>query len=235
MSSSICTAAAAGSRAAQSGRCVASTRASRPGLTRLLAEIVLRPPDLRHFDAGLSTLATHPRGDVELRRGLDQPFTSRCPTCGRPVVVEEFIWEAGAIAPTRKVFRCTFCREPARGIEPRSAAVDDDDLRVLHETDEQPGRLGGAPRSLPGARQDEPVARRSCWPVHAAHAGRPRGHRRSARDRSARRAGQRRPQARTGPRAAGGQPAQRLSGPSRCAAHPPRPCPAAQLAPVARA
>ncbi|HEY5488527.1 MAG TPA: hypothetical protein VIK00_01705 [Candidatus Limnocylindrales bacterium] len=31
-------------------------------LTRLLAEIVLRPPDLRHFDAGLSTVATVPRG-----------------------------------------------------------------------------------------------------------------------------------------------------------------------------
>src|SRR3990170_5433574 len=42
------------------------------GLTRLLAEIVLRPPDLRHFDAGLSTVATLPRGDVELKRLIEQ-------------------------------------------------------------------------------------------------------------------------------------------------------------------
>ncbi|CAN5761756.1 hypothetical protein BH24CHL5_BH24CHL5_04190 [soil metagenome] len=99
-------------------------------LTRLLADVVLRPPDLRHFDAGLSTVATHPRGDVELRRALEQMFTSRCPTCGRPVVVEEFQWEAGADEPVRKVFRCHFCREQARGSEPRVAPVDDEDIRL---------------------------------------------------------------------------------------------------------
>src|SRR3954462_1532214 len=99
-------------------------------LTRLLAEIVLRPPDLRHFDAGLSTVATHPRGDVELRRMVEQMFTSRCPTCGRPVVVQEFIWDAGADAPSRKVFRCSFCREQARSAEPRIAPVDEDDIKL---------------------------------------------------------------------------------------------------------
>ena len=52
-------------------------------LTRLLAEIVLRPPDLRHFDAGLSQLATHPRGEVELKRSVELLYTTRCPTCGR--------------------------------------------------------------------------------------------------------------------------------------------------------
>ena len=105
-------------------------------LTRLLAEVVLRPPDLRHFDAGLSTLATHPRGEVELRRALDQPFISRCPTCGRPVLVEEYIWEVDApdpTAPTRKVFRCSFCRTGTQPGEPRTESVDEDDIRVAHE------------------------------------------------------------------------------------------------------
>ena len=97
--------------------------------------MVLRPPDLRHFDAGLSTVATYPRGDVELRRLIEQQFTSRCPTCGRPVVVEEFIWESGADAPSRKVFRCSFCREQARGNEPRIAPVDDEDVRLAKSTD----------------------------------------------------------------------------------------------------
>src|SRR4051812_44975920 len=104
-------------------------------LTRLLAEIVLRPPDLRHFDAGLSTVATHPHGDVELRRAIEQMFTSRCPTCGRPVVVHEFIWETGAAAPSRKFFRCSFCRERARGNEPRIAPVDDEDIALARAAD----------------------------------------------------------------------------------------------------
>ena len=107
-------------------------------LTRLLAEIVLRPPDLRHFDAGLSTVATHPRGEVELKRALELLYASRCPTCGRPVVVEEFIWEAGAKAPERKVFRCAFCREHVRGSEPRTASVDQEDIRHLEEIGARP-------------------------------------------------------------------------------------------------
>lgn len=104
-------------------------------LTRLLAEVVMRPPDLRHFDAGISTLATFPRGDVELRRALEQPFTSRCPTCGRPIVVEEFIWEQDAPdprAPTRKAFRCSFCRANAPG-ELRVEPVDEQDMAAAHE------------------------------------------------------------------------------------------------------
>src|SRR3954453_23725339 len=104
-------------------------------LTRLMAEIVLRPPDLRHFDAGLSTVATFPRGDVELRRMIEQMFTSRCPTCGRPVVVQEYIWDAGADAPSRKVFRCSFCREQAPNTEPRIVPADDDDIALALKAD----------------------------------------------------------------------------------------------------
>ncbi|HYI21800.1 MAG TPA: hypothetical protein VEX62_04105 [Candidatus Limnocylindrales bacterium] len=107
-------------------------------LTRLLAEVVLRPPDLRHFDAGLSQVATHPRGEVELKRGLEQMFTSRCPTCGRPVVVEEYIWDVGAKAPSRKVFRCSFCREQARAGESRTEPVDDQDIRLATEIEDKP-------------------------------------------------------------------------------------------------
>ena len=109
-------------------------------LTRLLAEIVLRPPDLRHFDAGLSTVATVPRGEVELRRRIEMMFTSRCPTCGRPIVVQEYIWDAGADSPKLKVFRCSFCREQAHGTEPRIAPVDDDDIKLARKSDAKQAR-----------------------------------------------------------------------------------------------
>ncbi|MEO8625537.1 MAG: hypothetical protein ABI452_02450 [Candidatus Limnocylindrales bacterium] len=107
-------------------------------LTRLLAEVVLRPPDLRHFDAGLATLATLPRGDGEFRRVLEQLFASRCPTCGRPVIVDEFLWEIGATAPDRKIFRCAFCRDQGKPGEPRVAPVDDDDLERAAEVGPHP-------------------------------------------------------------------------------------------------
>ncbi|MDP8905054.1 MAG: hypothetical protein M3N29_07035, partial [Chloroflexota bacterium] len=98
------------------------------GLTRLLAEVVLRPPDLRHFDAALATLASHPRGNTGLRQSLNEMFASTCPTCGRPVVVDEFIWEGRAAAPSRKVFRCTFCRDQVRSQEQRNLPVEPEDV-----------------------------------------------------------------------------------------------------------
>src|SRR3990172_6196823 len=60
-------------------------------LTRLAAEVVLRPPDLRHFDAAVNALAAQPRGEVGLRQALNELFSSRCATCERMVVVDEFI------------------------------------------------------------------------------------------------------------------------------------------------
>ena len=120
-------------------------------LTRLLAEVVLRPPDLRHFDAGLATLATVPRGEGEFRRVLDAMFASRCPTCGRPVIVDEFIWEAGAAAPDRKVFRCAFCKEQAKAGEPRVALVDGDDLALA-------AAVGARPTAYAARRGRFPVA-----------------------------------------------------------------------------
>jgi hypothetical protein len=122
-------------------------------LTRLLAEVVMRPPDLRHFDAGISTLATHPRGDVELRRAVEQPFTSRCPTCGRPVIVEEFIWEQDSsdpTAPTRKVFRCSFCKGNAQAGELRVEPADEGDLAAAHA-------MGDATLALAALRARFPV------------------------------------------------------------------------------
>jgi hypothetical protein len=106
-------------------------------LTRLLAELVLRPPDLRHLDAAIATLALHPRGEVELRRALDEPFSSRCPTCGRPVIVDEFIW-ATAAAPTHKIFRCNFCRDQSGAHELRNTPVDDEDVARAASQDPRP-------------------------------------------------------------------------------------------------
>ena len=52
-------------------------------LTRLLADVVLRPPDIRHLDAAFQAIAAAPRGQSSLRMSLSELFATRCATCGR--------------------------------------------------------------------------------------------------------------------------------------------------------
>ncbi|MEO7665032.1 MAG: hypothetical protein ABIV26_07875, partial [Candidatus Limnocylindrales bacterium] len=104
-------------------------------LTRLLAEVVLRPPDLRHLDAAFSTLSASPRGDSSLKLSIGAMFGTRCATCGRSLIADELHW-AGAsdvdAVPAhivRKHYRCTVCRDQQGGSEQRHAAPDGEDDR----------------------------------------------------------------------------------------------------------
>ncbi|HJW22097.1 MAG TPA: hypothetical protein VJ506_06705 [Candidatus Limnocylindrales bacterium] len=63
-------------------------------LTRLLAEVVLRPPDLRHLDAAFNGLGASPRGESSLKLSIGELFATRCATCGRATVAEELVWSA---------------------------------------------------------------------------------------------------------------------------------------------
>ena len=71
---------------------------SRPRPSRaLVAEVVLRPPDLRHLDAAVSAIAVDTRGtEGGLRLAIEGSYASRCPGCGGSVTVDEFIWDAEA-------------------------------------------------------------------------------------------------------------------------------------------
>jgi hypothetical protein len=104
-------------------------------LTRLLAEVVLRPPDLRHLDAAFGALSASPLRDSSLKMAIGDLFASRCPTCGRMLVVDEVIWSetaeegAAGATPIRRAFRCTICRDLRRGGEQRQAAMEAEDLQ----------------------------------------------------------------------------------------------------------
>lgn len=78
-------------------------------LTRLLAEVVLRPPDLRHLDAAFSSLSASPHGDSSLRLAIADLFATKCTTCGRTVPADELEWRNGE--PARVHYRCTLCRD----------------------------------------------------------------------------------------------------------------------------
>src|SRR5258705_2870337 len=70
-------------------------------LTRLLAELVLRPPDLRHLDAAFQAMGASSYGQTSLKVAVGEPFTTRCATCGRSLPLDEVIWPSAAGADER--------------------------------------------------------------------------------------------------------------------------------------
>jgi hypothetical protein len=120
-------------------------------LTRLLAELVLRPPDLRHLDAAFQAMSASPRGQTSLKQAVGEPFTTRCATCGRQLPLDEIIWPTAAgadgpttaaelaaagddgIQPARKVYACPVCRGP-RGSTQQIASLDEPDLDRARST-----------------------------------------------------------------------------------------------------
>ena len=109
-------------------------------LSRLLAEVVLRPPDTRHLDAAFQALSGSPRRDTSLKVWIGDRFATRCATCGRSLVVDEISWEPSPDGPARPVarhYRCTFCRDQRGGGEHRHGPLDDGDLeRALDDLGE---------------------------------------------------------------------------------------------------
>ena len=105
-------------------------------LTRMLAEVVLRPPDVRHLDAAFQGMAASPRRESSLKVSLGDLYATRCATCGRTLVVDDIIWGIGedddvdstVAAPIARVYRCTVCRDQRGGSEQRQGPLDPDDL-----------------------------------------------------------------------------------------------------------
>lgn len=119
-------------------------------LDRLLAEVVLRPPDLRHLDAAVQALAASARRETSLKSWITNRFASRCATCDRPVILDEITWtveggddEGGAIGrprPTRKHYRCPVCRDQLGGGENRQAPLDSADIARALDPDDDNAR-----------------------------------------------------------------------------------------------
>ena len=118
-------------------------------LDRLLAEVVLRPPDLRHLDAAVQSLAASARRETSLKAWITNRFASRCATCDRPVILDEVTWTsegtdadgrpAGA-RPTRKHYRCPVCRDQLGGGENRQAPLDAADVARALDPDDDNAR-----------------------------------------------------------------------------------------------
>ena len=141
-------------------------------LTRLVAELVLRPPDLRHYDAAVSAIAVDARGsEGGLRHVIEATYESTCSSCGGSVVVEEFIWESEGSDPSRKSYTCKRCGD--RQDEARPVDVDADDIYRSRSIDRDVARIGlegrfpapGGDLALPQAMVDlfPPRAQSALW------------------------------------------------------------------------
>src|SRR5450830_287712 len=62
-------------------------------LTRLLADVVLCPPDLRQIDSAAVGIANAPFSGSTIKRAIDALYASSCPRCGRPVILEAMVWQ----------------------------------------------------------------------------------------------------------------------------------------------
>lgn len=101
-------------------------------LTRLLGEVVLRPPDVRHLDAAFQGISASPRRESSLKVSIGDLYATRCATCGRMLVADEVVWSTdagGQLQPTERHYRCTVCRDQRGGTESRRAPLDPDDVR----------------------------------------------------------------------------------------------------------
>ena len=111
----------------------------------MLAEVVLRPPDVRHLDAAFQGMSASPRGESSLKVSMGDLFATRCATCGRMLVADEFTWSTDGESPARPIqrhYRCTVCRDMRGGSEARLGELEPDDLeRALKDPD------GGASRA----------------------------------------------------------------------------------------
>ena len=120
-------------------------------LTRLLAELVLRPPDLRHLDAAFQAMGASPHGQTSLKVAVGEPFTTRCATCGRALPLDEVIWPASAGADDEIDPAEPFGAGPDEpGDGPRPARPVDPDhpaARKLYACPVCRGQRGGVQRS----------------------------------------------------------------------------------------
>lgn len=117
-------------------------------LVRLAAEVVLRPPDLRHLDATVAAIGARSVGETSLRLAVADHFRTRCRRCGRLVVAEELLWRTtpephaeptsaeavdhpwrGAL-PIEVRYRCPACGPGAAARESARAPVDEADRRL---------------------------------------------------------------------------------------------------------
>ena len=91
--------------------------------------VIASAPAPGDVTAGLEAVGDSTLAGAAHRALMRELYQSHCGTCRAPVVVEAFLWDRDALAPTKKAFRCGICAREGRAllIEPVS---DEDEERA---------------------------------------------------------------------------------------------------------
>jgi hypothetical protein len=121
--------------------------------SQLAAIAFLHAPDPSVLDAAFAQLSGSRKVDVPLRQHIEELYASRCATCRRPIVVDQFIWPRDGDAPGRKLYRCASCDAAVGGPDERTAPVDDVDLAKLgiERGERAPATIADEAEELPPA------------------------------------------------------------------------------------
>ncbi|HEX5396767.1 MAG TPA: hypothetical protein VFX74_06695, partial [Candidatus Limnocylindria bacterium] len=138
---------------AQSMRAVAADPSP---FAQLAGQAFLLAPDEPVIVAALAQLARSRRVDVPLKQHIEELYATRCATCRRPVIGDQFIWPRDGDAPGRKIYRCSNCDVAAGARAERVAPIDDADLDKLGIDRREPDARAADPPDDP--QQDPPVA-----------------------------------------------------------------------------
>lgn len=75
--------------------------------------------------AAFDAVASSSLGGTAHAVAMRELYGSRCETCRGPVVVEAFLWERDAPAPSKKAFRCAICAREGRALLIERVSEDD--------------------------------------------------------------------------------------------------------------
>ena len=111
----------------------AAQRSERSGIARSPQAIgawargvVAAAPSLAQVTAALEAVGDSTLTGAPHRVTMRDLYASHCATCRGPVVVEAFLWERDAPAPTKKAFRCAICAREGRALLIEPTAEEDD-------------------------------------------------------------------------------------------------------------
>src|SRR5438067_1639476 len=88
--------------------------------------VIAAAPSLAHVTAALEAVGDSTLTGAPHRVTMRDLYASHCATCRGPVVVEAFLWERDAPAPTKKAFRCAICAREGRALLIEPTAEEDD-------------------------------------------------------------------------------------------------------------
>jgi hypothetical protein len=127
-------------------------------LTRLLADVVLRPPDAGQIEAAVAAIAGKTLGQASVKDAIEALFATTCPVCGRATTLESLDWEVaddGSERPIRREFECPACQRQLGGPRLRHAEPAPDDVARAAYADLPAGLRDGLRKRFPTPDPDD--------------------------------------------------------------------------------